>query len=102
MGIVFLMARQLSAIFEPNEEELLGFLREFGPDRARELAGTPQAQVADDVKRLADETPAAGEPAAANPEGSGLGSNNWAVAPGRQEDEEALHGCRMAWTLWRR
>ena len=90
MGIVFLMARQLSAIFEPNEEELLGFLREFGPDRARELAGTPQALVADDVKRLADETPAAGEPAAANPEGSGLGSNNWAVAPGRSATHSAL------------
>ena len=90
MGIVFLMARQLSAIFEPNEEELIGFLREFGADRARELAGTPQAQVADEVKRLADETPAAGEPPAANPEGSGLGSNNWAVAPGRTASHSAL------------
>ena len=90
MGIVFLMARQLSAIFEPNEEELWGFLREFGADRARELAGTPQAQIAEEVKRLADETLAAGEPAAANPEGSGLGSNNWAVAPGRTASHAAL------------
>ncbi|MEO8198095.1 MAG: penicillin acylase family protein, partial [Thermoanaerobaculia bacterium] len=90
MGIVFLMARQLSAIFEPNEEELFGFLREFGADRARELAGTPQAQVFEEVKRLADETPAAGEAAAANPEGSGLGSNNWAVAPGRTATHSAL------------
>ncbi len=90
MGIVFLMARQLSAIFEPNEEELMGFLRELGADRARELAGTPQAQVFDEVKRLADETPAAGEAAAANPEGSGLGSNNWAVAPGRSASRSAL------------
>ncbi|MDQ1347058.1 MAG: penicillin amidase, partial [Acidobacteriota bacterium] len=90
MGIVFLMARQLSAIFEPNEEELFGFLREFGADRARELAGTTQALVADEVKRLADETPAAGEPATANPEGSGLGSNNWAIAPGRSATHSAL------------
>ena len=90
MGIVFLMARQLSAIFEPNEEELIGFLREFGADRARELAGTPQAAVIDEVKRLADETPAAGEPPAANPEGSGLGSNSWAVAPGRAAAHSVL------------
>ena len=90
MGIVFLMARQLSSIFEPNEEELFGFLREFGVERARELAGTPQAAVTDEVKRLADETPAAGEPAEANPEGSGLGSNNWAVAPGRSASRTAL------------
>ncbi|MBP9145346.1 MAG: penicillin acylase family protein, partial [Thermoanaerobaculia bacterium] len=90
MGIVFLMARQLSAIFEPNEEELFGFLREFGADRARELAGTPQAQVFDEVKRLADETPAAGQPVGSNPEGSGLGSNNWAVAPGRSATHSAM------------
>ena len=90
MGIVFLMARQLSAIFEPNEEELFGFLREFGADRSRELAGTPQAQVFDEVKRLADETPAAGQPVGSNPEGSGLGSNNWAVAPGRSAARSAM------------
>lgn len=90
MGIVFLMARQLSAIFEPNEEELFGFLREFGPERARELAGTPQAQVIDEVARLASETPAAGEAAAANPEGAGLGSNNWAIAPARTATHSAL------------
>ena len=90
MGIVFLMARQLSAIFEPNEEELFGFLREFGADRARELAGTPQAQIADEVNRLAGETEAAGEAAAVTPEGSGLGSNNWAIAPGRTAARSAL------------
>ena len=90
MGIVFLMARQLSAIFEPNEEELFGFLREFGADRSRELAGTPQAQVFEEVKRLADETPAAGQPVGSNPEGSGLGSNNWAVAPGRSAARSAM------------
>jgi penicillin amidase len=90
MGIVFLMARQLSAIFEPNEEELFGFLREFGADRSRELAGTPQAQVFEEVKRLADETPAAGQPVGSNPEGSGLGSNNWAVGPGRSAARSAM------------
>lgn len=90
MGIVFLMARQLSAIFEPNEEELFTFLREFGADRARELAGTPQAAVADEIKRLADETQAAGEPVGGNPEASGLGSNNWVVAPGRSATHSAL------------
>jgi penicillin amidase len=90
LGIVFLMARQLSAIFEPNEEELFGFLRAFGSDRARELAGTPGAQVFEEVQRLADETPAAGEPVAGNPEASGLGSNNWAVAPGRTASQSAL------------
>ena len=90
VGIVFLMARQLSAIFEPNEEELFGFLRELGAERARELAGTPQARVFDEVKRLADETPAAGEPVGGAPEASGLGSNNWAVAPGRTATHSAL------------
>ena len=90
MGIVFLMARQLSAIFEPNEEELIGFLREFGADRARELAGTPLAQVFEEVERLAAETPALGESVGSNPEGSGLGSNNWAVGPGRSASRSAL------------
>ena len=90
MGIVFLMARQLSAIFEPTEEELLGFLREFGVERARALAGTPQAQVFDEVKRLADETPAAGERVGGNPEASGLGSNNWVVASARSASGSAL------------
>ncbi|MEO8277741.1 MAG: penicillin acylase family protein [Thermoanaerobaculia bacterium] len=90
IGIVFLMARQLSAIFEPNEEELFGFLRAFGTDRARELAGTPQAVVFDEVKRLADETAAAGESASGTPENSGVGSNNWTIGPGRTASHAAL------------
>ncbi len=90
MGIVFLMARQLSAIFEPNEEELFGFLREFGADRARELAGTPDAKIFDEVKRLAGEIPAAGEPVGGTPEASGLGSNNWAVDSARTATHSAL------------
>ena len=83
LSIVFMMARQLSAIFEPNEEEMFVLLRAFGADDARALEGDADATVFDEIARLASETPAAGEKVGANAEGSGLGSNNWAVAPSR-------------------
>ena len=42
------------------------------------------------MERLAVETPALGESVDGNPEGSGLGSNNWAVGPGRSAARSAL------------
>ncbi|MGE0641240.1 MAG: penicillin acylase family protein [Thermoanaerobaculia bacterium] len=90
MGIVFLMARQLSAIFEPNEEELFVLLRAFGEERARELAGDEDATIDEEVVRSARESRAAGEDPEARPEGAGLGSNSWAVAPSRSADRSAL------------
>lgn len=90
LSVVFLMARQLSAIFEPNEEELFVLLRAFGPDTARELAGDPDAPIFDEIARMAAETPSAGEGVEAVEEGSGLGSNNWAVAPARSATRTAL------------
>ena len=90
IGIVFLMARQLSAIFEPNEEELFVLLRAFGPERARELAGESAATIFDEVLRAAREARAAGEKVDHREEGAGLGSNDWAVGPSRSATGSAL------------
>jgi penicillin amidase len=90
LSVVFLMARQLSAIFEPNEEELFVLLRAFGAEAARELEGDLDAPVFEEVARMAAETPSAGEEVEAVKEGSGLGSNNWAVAPSRTASRSAL------------
>ncbi len=90
LSLIFMMARQLSAVVEPNEEEAFVFLRAFGPERARELLGAPEAAIFDDVVALARETPAQGESLAGEAEAAGLGSNNWAVGPARSAGGSAL------------
>jgi penicillin amidase len=90
LGVLFVMARQLSPIMEPNEEELLRLLRAFGPERAKELAGDPGARLFDEIAELAAAQPEEKVPVAANAEAEGLGSNNWVVAPGRTAAGGAL------------
>ena len=90
LSIVFMMARQLSAIFDPNEDELFMLLRAFGPERARQLAGDLDATIFEEISRFASETPAAGESVGAREEAAGLGSNSWVVAPSRSASGAAM------------
>ncbi len=90
LGLIFMMARQLSAVFEPNEEEAFALLRAFGPARARELVGVPGATIFAELEALAREIPSPSQPLAGHAEAEGLGSNNWAVAPARSANGSAL------------
>lgn len=90
VAVIFVMARTLSPVTDPPEDDYFRFLRAFGPERARELAGDADAVILDEVERLALELPAAPEPLGRRAEGSGLGSNNWAVAPARSASGRAL------------
>ncbi len=90
LGVLFVMARTLSPVVEPPEEDLFRFLRAFGAERARELAGDRAAVVFDEIVALAAEVRAEPTRIDKNAEGDGLGSNNWAVAPARAASGHAL------------
>jgi penicillin amidase len=90
VSVIFVMARMLSPVTSPTEDQNFRFLRAFGPDRARELVGDPDARIFDEIETLAKETPAPAEDVGRRAEGAGLGSNNWAVAPSRSADGHAL------------
>jgi penicillin amidase len=90
VGVIYVMARTLSPVVDPPENELLQLLAAFGPERARELATDPEATIFDEVVALAQATPRRPEKVGAQAEGAGLGSNNWAVAPSRSATGTAL------------
>jgi acyl-homoserine lactone acylase PvdQ len=90
VAVIFVMARTLSPVTDPPEDDYFRFLRAFGPERARELAGDADAVIFEEVERLARELAAAPEALGRRAEGSGLGSNNWAVAPARSANGRAL------------
>ncbi len=90
VSVIFVMARMLSPVTSPTEDENFRFLRAFGPERARELAGAPDARIFDEIAELARETPARPEEVGDRSDGAGLGSNNWAVAPARSASGHAL------------
>lgn len=90
LSFILMMARNLSPIDAPPEDEYFAYLRAFGPERARSLAGDPDAALFDEVVELARATPAAREAVGRRPEAAGLGSNNWVVAPERTADGLAL------------
>jgi len=90
LAFVQMMARNLSPIDSPPENDYFGFLRAFGAEKARQLAGDPDATLFDDVVALAAATPFERKEIGARAESSGLGSNNWTVAPARSADGHAL------------
>jgi penicillin amidase len=90
VGVIYVMARTLSPVVDPPENELFQLLAAFGPERARELAIDRAATIFDDVRALAEATPHSREAVGAHAEGAGLGSNNWVVAPARSATGTAL------------
>lgn len=90
VGIILVMARELSPVLRPPEEDHFRLLRAFGAQGARELAGDADAVIFDEVIELAARLAPRHEPIGERPEGSGLGSNNWAVAPARSATGRAL------------
>ena len=90
LAFVQMMARNLSPIDNPPEDDYFGFLRAFGPEKARQLAGDPDATLFDEVVALAAATPFERKEIGVRAESSGLGSNNWTVAPARSADGHAL------------
>lgn len=90
LAFVQMMARNLSPIDDPPENQYFGFLRAFGAERARQLAGDPDAEIFAEVAGLAVRTPVERKEVGSRAESSGLGSNNWAVAPARSADGHAL------------
>jgi penicillin amidase len=90
LAFVQMMARSLSPIDDPPENDYFAFLRAFGGERARELAGDPGATLFEEVAALAGSAPSAGARVGAQAEAAGLGSNSWAVAPGRSAAGHAL------------
>ena len=90
VAVIFVMARMLSPVSEPDEDEAFRFLAAFGPERARELVGAPDAVIFGEVAALARATKARPAELGGRPEGPGLGSNNWAVAPARSAAGHAL------------
>lgn len=90
VGVIFVMARMLSPVTEPDEEDAFRFLRAFGAERTRDLLGASDAVVFDEIAALARELPSRPEELGHRAEGNGLGSNNWAVAPARSASGRAL------------
>ena len=90
VGVIFVMARTLSPILDPPELERFRWLRAFGTERARELAGDREAVVFPEIAELAAKLEGEAEPLGARAEGAGLGSNNWAVGPARSASGHAL------------
>ena len=90
VAVIFVMARMLSPVAEPSEDDAFRFLRAFGAERTRELLGAPEAVVFDEIVALARELPARPEELDRRAEGAGLGSNNWAVAPALSASGRAL------------
>lgn len=90
IAVIFVMARTLSPVLEPPEDDHFRFLRAFGPERARELAGDADATIFAEVEELARATQAPADELGGRAEGAGLGSNNWAVAPARSASGNAL------------
>lgn len=95
LGFVLLMARDLSFWDGRPEEVRFGWLRAFGPERARQLVGPPAAEIPAAIAALA----AGSSPAVASsvaPAGStsspdlAAGSNNWAVGAERSATGSAL------------
>ena len=80
------MARNLSPIDEPEEIEAFQLLGAFGGERTRELLGRRDAFAvrggggAGDARRRRS---VSRNRSAGRAEGSGLGSNNWVIGPGR-------------------
>jgi len=83
VGVISVMARSLSPIVDPPENELFVLLAAFGPDKARQLAVDGRATIFDEIAETARSTPRRTAPVAARAEGAGLGSNNWAVGGSR-------------------
>lgn len=90
VALILLMARQLSPIAGPDEEEFFELLRGLGPEIALGLAGAPAATIDAAVVELARRLGPEGQKLDTRPEGAGLGSNNWAVAPSRSATGSAL------------
>jgi penicillin amidase len=90
IAVIFVMARTLSPVTEPPEDDFFRFLRAFGPERARELAGDADATIFAEVEELARATQAPADELGGRAEGEGLGSNNWAVGPARSAAGHAL------------
>jgi len=90
LAVIFVMARNLSPVLEPPEEDLFRFLHALGPERARELAVDPAAKIFDEIAIAAKETASEPERLTGAAEAQGLGSNNWALAPSRSADGHAL------------
>jgi len=90
ISVIAVMARSLSPVLAPPEEELFRLLRAFGPERARELAVDPDAEVFPDLVELAASTPAPPAKLDDRLEGADLGSNSWVVAPSRAATGSAL------------
>ncbi len=90
VAITFVMARTLSPLTDPPEDDYFRFLRAFGAERTRELAGDSDATLFPEIEELARALASAAEKLGSRAEGAGLGSNNWAVAPSRSADGHAL------------
>ncbi|MCB1008911.1 MAG: penicillin acylase family protein, partial [Acidobacteria bacterium] len=90
ISLTVMMARNLSPIEAPPELERFELLRAFGPERARELDGAPDADLFPEIEELARTLAAQPDDVGARAESSGLGSNNWTVAPSRARDGDAL------------
>jgi len=90
LSLTLMMARRLSPVDAPPELERFELLRAFGPERARELDGAPAADLFPEVEELARTLAAQPAAVGSRAESSGLGSNNWVVAPSRTRDGDAL------------
>ena len=90
LAVIYVMARVLSPVMEPAEDESFAFLRAFGPERTRELIGELDAVVFDEAVELSRATPVSPEPLGKRAEGAGLGSNNWAVSAAKSATGGAL------------
>lgn len=90
LAVIAVMARSLSPVLAPPEEELFRLLRAFGPERARELAGDPDAEIFPELVELAASTPAPPAELDERLEGADLGSNNWVVGRSRTASGSAL------------
>ncbi len=90
LSFILMMARNLSPIDAPPELERFELLRAFGAERARELDGGSGTVIFPEIEALARASAPAPAPVQARAEASGLGSNNWAVAPERSAAGRAL------------
>ncbi len=85
LALGLLMGHTLSFFLGRPEELRFQWLRAFGPETARRLAGRPDAEIAEAILALAREaTAASAPPSPPPPEGPGAagdagGSNNWAL-----------------------
>jgi len=90
VGVNLVMARSLSPIVDPPENELFALLVAFGPEKARQLAVDAEAKIFDEVAAVAGETPRRPAEVGSRSEDAALGSNNWAVGVERSASHTAL------------